>query len=136
MKFLPAILISILMLGSLLGSSCSDTNVLQPGDDIEFPDSNVSFFYHVQPFLRLKCSYQGCHSEEHRAGGIRLTDYFSLFETPLLIVLTDPPDPDNSWLVQIIERRAGHNPYLPDNYITQNEIDGIRQWILEGARNN
>ncbi|HPI19462.1 MAG TPA: hypothetical protein PKY56_03755 [Candidatus Kapabacteria bacterium] len=117
----------------LLILSC-DSTIIDGSSNVVFPDSLVSFQTHVYPFMKSTCSYQGCHSDESQAGGIRLTDYFSYSETGALGVVV-PYKPDNSRLVQKIE---GTSPHLTYVYwkITDNQKKGIRQWILEGAKNN
>ncbi len=113
--------------------SC-DSNMIDGSSDVVFPDSLVSFQGHVYPFIKETCSYQGCHSDETQAGGRRITDYFSYFETSNLGLII-PYKPDNSLLVQKIE---GTSPHLTYVYwkINDNQKKGIRTWIAEGARNN
>jgi hypothetical protein len=118
-----------------LFNSCNENAII--GDiDIKFPEENVSFMNHVQPFLKVTCSYQGCHSYETRAGGRILVDYWNLFDVynPGMVV---PYKPDNSILYQMI-RDTNQLPHLPFVYwrITDNQKQGIKTWILEGAMDN
>ncbi|GBD06451.1 hypothetical protein HRbin21_00243 [bacterium HR21] len=99
---------------------------------VVFPDSNVSFRRHVQPFLRTSCAQIGCHSTQSRAGGVAMEEYAQLWERPGLIV---PGEPDQSVLQQILERRLPHQPD-PSQLSTENQRRGVRRWIAEGARNN
>jgi hypothetical protein len=130
-----AILSFILSMFLLLINECD--NNISSNREIIFPDSNVSFQNHVQPFLSLKCSYQGCHSSEHRAGGRAMTTYFELFDTPNngLII---PETPQQSRLVQILQGNPPHNGYyqFPEGYFSENHTNGIITWINEGAKFN
>jgi hypothetical protein len=117
----------------IISSGCND-NIITDSSQIVFPDSNVSFQQHVQPWLRLSCSYAGCHSDEYMAGGRRITEYYTLFEsanTGLVI----PDKPDNSVLCQMLEGKVIHTGY-PYWKINDNQKKGIRLWVAEGAKNN
>ncbi len=113
--------------------SCGD-NLAHNPQDIVFPDSNVSFQAHVQPVIMFNCSYQGCHSDDTQAGGIRLTDYFS-YMTAMSGAMVIPGNPDGSRLVQVIENPSLHIPYILWN-LNDNHKKGIRKWIEEDAKNN
>ena len=117
----------------LLFYACND-NLTHNPQEIIFPDSNVSLQEHVQPVVMYTCSYQGCHSDDTRAGGLRITDYYSYFETQA-IGLVVPYQPDASRMIQIIENPAYHIPYIVWQ-LTPNHKTGIRTWIDEGAINN
>ena len=58
---------------SIVISACSWTT---GGEDIVFPEENISYMHHVKPFLALNCSYSPCHSDYNRAGGVALTEYW------------------------------------------------------------
>lgn len=107
--------------------SCSDS--ISSPKDIVFPETGVSYTSHVEPFLNLTCAFSGCHGFNASAG-IRLNDYFSIINTPGLVIAGNP---DGSLLMQIIEERKPHFTYYERSNITQNHIIGMRQWILEGA---
>ncbi len=104
---------AIILLGAAaLTASCTD-DTTSPGtnsNDIIFPDSNVSYGQHVQPLFDRRCALSGCHDRGARMGDLSLESYSDATARPGVIV---PGDPDASILVQ-----------------------GIRQWILEGAQNN
>lgn len=129
-------IVPILLLSLFVGIySCNETGIIS-SRDIVFPEKNVSFMNHVQPFLKITCSYQGCHSYESRAAGKIMVDYWNLFDvynTGLII----PYKPDNSIFYQMI-RDENRLPHIPIVYweIDQNQKDGIRTWIEEGAMDN
>ena len=98
-----------------------------------FPEKNVSFQDHVQPYMMISCSFAGCHSDYSMAGGFRMTTYFSYFEKGELITIGKP---ELSLLALIMDGTFPHVEPLPRNYITDNSIEGIKTWIREGAKNN
>ncbi len=116
--------------------SCGD-NTINNTKDIEFPDSNVSFQQHVQPFMKFTCAYRGCHSEESREAGFSLETHFSMMSAKSGAMVR-PHDPDGSLLIQTIEKYPSNCPF---NYVwlpkvEENHIQGLRTWIAEGAKNN
>ncbi len=87
-------------------SACNEST-LTSNRDVIFPDSLVSYQNQVQPFLNMNCAYQGCHSAETMAGGRKMTDYFSLFDTYNigLIFITNP---EQSRLVTVMKNNPPH----------------------------
>ncbi|MBI5326026.1 MAG: hypothetical protein HZB41_12270 [Ignavibacteriae bacterium] len=123
--YLAYILILFLILKLLAG--CGDN--ITSGSNIVFPDSLVSYISHVEPFMRVKCSYIGCHCDPPNNGynASTMSNYFSLFNIDNLGLVL-PGNPDGSKLIQILERRLPHNYYLfPQGYFTQNQINGMRK---------
>lgn len=134
MSPVPAFIIAPLVaLLALLLVSCGDNMITQPGDVI-FPDTNVSFRAHVQPFLAVSCGVGGCHSDVNPAGRIRLTSYTTLmFDRANLVV---PNRPDESLIIQVLDGVFSHPWGLLQERINANHRRGMRQWVLEGALNN
>jgi len=122
-------LLSIIFAIAVIISACTWTSGI--GDELVFPEKNISFLLHVKPFLQQNCSYSPCHGVNF-AGGICLLEYHHLM-TGLLVV---PVDPDGSRLVQILEKTLPHYTNFYRGNIKENHIKGIRQWIKEGAINN
>jgi hypothetical protein len=131
MKNKTIIILTILIAMGL--ASCNDSIINDP-DQIVFPAKNVSYQNHIQPFMVLTCAYQGCHSDETMAGGRSMTNYIALFET-MNMGLVIQGNPDASVLIQMLEGKLPHNPYVYWK-VNDNHKTGIRQWILEGAMNN
>ena len=122
--FLPALFF-------LANSGCKDS-IDGPNGDLVFPDSNVSFTAHVQPFLTLRCASYGCHDDGSRAGDLSLTSYINMTARPGIVV---PRDSKSSLLMQRIDGRLPHPPNVPI-LIDQNQLNGIKRWIDEGAKYN
>lgn len=126
-------IIVLLAFFSLLLIGCKDKGV--EVDETVIPDKDVSYATHIQPVLDYHCT--PCHNEQTSENGLRLTSWANTTADPAIVF---PYEPDNSKLVWAIEGRAGiafmppvGSPYKPLN---QNQIDGIKTWIREGAKSN
>jgi hypothetical protein len=103
--------------------------------NIVFPTSNVSFQAQVLPLFNQACNYSGCHGNDAPQSLLKLTSWGDLMTSGAGVGAVVPGQPDNSTLVLRIEGRGARMPPtgLPLN---QNQINGIRAWIVEGAKNN
>ena len=111
-------------------TGCPSGTVTNP-DTIVFPSSEVSFRNHVQPFLGTRC--MPCHDNTNQAGGIRLTSYSTImFDRPNLIVQGSP---EQSLVVLALEQQIVHASGNFAN-IPSAQIQGVRTWVAEGAKNN
>jgi hypothetical protein len=125
-----AVWLACVLLAVVAAFAC--TTGIGPNDAVVFPDANIRFSAHVQPFLITSCGFSGCHGESNPAGSIRLTQYsYLFFDKPNLVV---PAAPDESTLVQALEGSLPHPLGL--ERVTSNQIMGIRRWVAEGAKNN
>jgi hypothetical protein len=132
LKFL---LVSLSLLGM---AGCKDQN--PAGEDgspsnIVFPTSGVSYQYHVQPLFNQACNFSGCHGSDAPPNLVKLTSWGELMTSGSGAGVVVPGQPESSTLVLRIEGRGARMPPtgLPLN---QNQINGIRAWIAEGAKNN
>ncbi len=102
---------------------------------IVFPPSNVSYQYQVQPLFNQACNFTGCHGSDAPPNLVKLTSWGDLMTTGGGTGVVVPGQPETSTLVLRIEGRGARMPPsgLPLN---QNQINGIRTWIAEGAKNN
>ena len=125
-------LLFFLGFGSILFYSCDDTKITDP----PIPTEDVSYAQHIQPIFNNHCSNSGCHNSKDNAGGLDLTSWGSLRGSPFIVI---PFYPDESLLylsvsggsVNIMPPPNGSSPPLSDN-----QINGIKTWILEGAESN
>jgi hypothetical protein len=130
----------LLILACTLGSSvylasCGGS-LLTDSSQIVFPDSNVSYRNHVQPLFDLTCTFAGCHGNSNPAAGISFTSYFGFINRTGLVIIGKA---EQSLLAQILDPRFPVSRLHPPSFqtrITQNQIDGVRTWIQEGARLN
>ncbi len=124
---------------AMLGfGGCKDQS--PTGDDgspstIVFPLSGVSYQYQVQPLFNQACNFSGCHGTDAPPNLVKLTSWGDLMTSGGGTGVVVPGQPETSTLVLRIEGRGARMPPtgLPLN---QNQINGIRAWIAEGAKNN
>jgi hypothetical protein len=120
-----------------LTAGCKDEIAPDNGDspsNIVFPPSNVSYAVSVQPLFNQTCALVGCHDDGQHQSALKLTSYDNLMFGSLPVV--NRGDPANSILVLRIEGRLQPRMPLNRNSLNQNQVDGIRAWIGEGALNN
>ncbi len=125
----------LLLLGAAAG--CKDKNNPVTGDspsNVVFPTTNVSYGAHVQPLFNQACNFAGCHDDGAHQSALKLTTYDNAVR--MLPGIVVPGNPDGSVLVLRIQGSIG--PRMPPgaNGLNQNQINGIRTWIAEGAKNN
>lgn len=94
---------------------------------------SVSFQTEVLPILLSNCAMSGCHAQNNPQKGIRLNSYDNVMNSGEI----NPGNPDKSELVEMIEEPKDKDrmPPLPASRLPQSQIDLIRKWITEGARN-
>ena len=128
-------IIAGLLCAVLVGAGCKGSGPTGPGGSpstIVFPTSGVSYSAQVQPLFNQACNFSGCH--DAASTGLILTSYGEAALTIPGIVI--PKDPDHSVLVLRIQGSVGAR-MPPGAYpLNQNQINGIRTWINEGAKNN
>ncbi|MCX6173477.1 MAG: hypothetical protein NTZ27_01830 [Ignavibacteriales bacterium] len=138
MKYRSAInIFLILSLFSIMFiSACDDTANITGIDNIIIPSSNVKYAQYIQPVLTAHCTGAGCHDDQTSAAGLSLTSWSNTRANSQVVF---PGLPQNSKLVWSIEGTSGNimpplgSPYKPLN---TNQINGIKIWIQEGAKDN
>ncbi len=98
--------------------------------------AEVSFFHDVRPILQARCA--GCHQEALKSGEFVLTSHATLLaggaSGDAAIV---PAEPAASPLLDLITPVDGEASMPPDGPpLTGDELDIIRRWIEEGARDD
>lgn len=145
----PVILFSFLFF-------CGDEGLRPDEKEYIIPASNISYYEHLQPMFEGKCGYgSGCHNETYDGGSNFLffsTKEFliehpipgSIPETKLLDPLLLPQyqvDPERSPLYLLLTEKIyfTYERQPPASYgrapLTENQLNGILQWIREGASN-
>lgn len=131
-----AILVALVTFaGSALWGCKDDVTGGEDGSpsNVVFPTTDVSYAQHVQVLFNQTCALSGCH-DDGQNDQVKLTSHTNvLFANPQIVV---EGDPGSSILVLRIEGRLGVRMPLNRNPLNQNQINGIRTWIAEGARNN
>ena len=116
--------------------SCKDDTGSSGTGDIVFPDSNVSYGRQVQPLFDRGCAFYGCHgADTFDERGYSLDTYQNARNRAGIII---PFDPNGSILIQSVEGIAPNVRRMPPNTgpLTTNQINGLKRWVQEGARNN
>ncbi len=106
------------------------------GDTVE-KKKDVSFKTDIEPIFSRHC--YGCHQGAKQLGSYMMTDFASLVaggETEQAAIV--PGKPDESYLIEQITPVDGHAemPDEPFKPLSEVEIDLIRRWIEEGAKND
>lgn len=128
------IVVTVLFFLPIIFSSCKDSTNITEIDSVTIPSANVSFSQYILPVLYAKCARAGCHDDAYHVGGLSLTTWANTTSSSLIVL---PGTPQNSKLVWSIEGTGGNiMPPLGYPALTKNQIDGIKIWIKEGAKNN
>jgi hypothetical protein len=118
--------------GLILLSACKDTG---PGLTDVIPTSNVSYSLHIQPIFDYYCATSGCHDNSTQAGNLRLTSWDG---TTASYSVVAPGNPTISKLYQVVSGISA-TPMPPVGIkipLNANQVNGIKTWIKEGAKNN
>lgn len=134
MKFISVItLVGVATLALSLQSCKNSLLTATSASSIVFPATNVSYSKQIQPLFNISCSYSGCHDDQSQAGGLSLTSYFNMISVPGVVIAKDTT---HSILIQRVE---GEGPIMPPagfSRLNANQIDGLKTWIMEGAKFN
>ena len=127
------LLVIFSLMSMVVSSGCKD-EVVSDSSDIVFPTNNVSYSQHVQPLFNQTCALSACHDNGQHSSDLCLTSYNNtVFRTPGVVV---PGQPQVSTIVFRIEGTTGQQMPLNRAPLNQNQINGIRTWIAEGAKDN
>lgn len=101
-------------------------------------DPDVIYFQQdILPFFTARCGFDGCHSSTTNEDGITLDNYNDII-SDLDIDVDDPYD--NEFHEVVIENNQGDDDYMPPypDYapLTQDQINMVFDWIVQGAQNN
>lgn len=118
----------------ILYPGCDDTIVNNDIDQIDIPDSDVSYSKHIAPVFNVKCV--PCHNSSTAEGGLDLSVWTKFVDGYHVV----PSSPETSVLVWSIDPKYGYElmppvgtPYEP---LTPDQVQGVITWIEEGAENN
>ncbi len=120
---------------SFLIYGCDDTTTNAQVDNTTIPSSNVSYSKHIQPVFTVKCTYSGCHDDNSKAGGLSLTSWSGTTAGYKVVI---PGSASTSPIVWSVNG-SGTKPMPPvSTYpgMTSNQVNGLKVWINEGAKNN
>ena len=104
------------------------------------PDT-VYFQNQVLPLLQSNCAVSGCHDATTRREGVQLTDYNSVVKTGGVVA----GNPNRSKLYTVLSGGGGDDdksaleglmPPPPRAAFTTDQKNVVKNWILQGAKNN
>jgi hypothetical protein len=131
---LALLIFGLLIVYIFISLSCKDQTNQNLTSNIVFPASGVSFNKQVVPLFQQTCAAGGCHGGSQPAANLNLEyftwDYLIDFQPKIVI--------GGSGKNSILYIDIAGNPQLmpPKQRLTQNQIDGVKTWIDEGAKNN
>jgi hypothetical protein len=121
-----------LIAGMILFSSCKDdSNPVSKIEDVVFPETNISYYRHIQPLFNIACATSGCHDIQTKASNLDLSDYSGIKQRFYDVVI--PGDTILSRLIWSIEGQSQSALMPPQRSLTSNQIRGFKRWIMEGA---
>ena len=108
------------------------------------PSNGISFHDHVFPLLEERCL--DCHAAPyvkngrtiHPKAGLRLDTYESIIKGNLDGTIVEKGNPDESTLIAVIMLEPDDPEIMPPkgDPLSSSEIDMLKQWIKEGAKEN
>ena len=133
-RFYPQYIIISLIL-SVVFIACKDNITENDIDNTIIPKENVSYSQYIQPVLTLHCDTYECHDDGTRAGDYSVTNWANVAYPGIV----DPGNVETSRLVWRIEGLGV--PIMPPIGarvlpLNKNQVEGIKTWIREGAKNN
>jgi hypothetical protein len=139
--FIPILLCTLgLILGSCGGSTGPNGGNSNGSGNGGNGIATEPTFSNVQQIFQQSCGGSGCHISE-TTNGVRLDTYDNVIEsrgTSYGELIVQPGDASGSPLVDKIEPNPDIGSRMPENgnYLSEDRIDQIRQWINDGAENN
>ena len=93
----------------------------------------VYFTKDVLPILTSNCAFSGCHDAISAADGVRLNNFENVIKTGKI----KSGKPDDSELYEIITESKDKDrmPPAPAPRLSADQINVIRKWIVQGAKN-
>lgn len=97
------------------------------------PDT-VYFENEILPLIISNCAMSGCHDAQSAEDGVILTNYTNIIQTGQV----RPGFPNESELFEKIteDRLDKRMPPPPSAALSQSQIELVRKWIQQGAKNN
>lgn len=102
-------------------------------------EKEVSFKADIQPILQQYCVE--CHAEGGKGSeksGLILTSYESVMKGTRFGSIIKPGDALSSTLIMLVEGRADPSIKMPHGKesLPKDKIDYLKQWVMQGAKNN
>ena len=103
---------------------------------------NPSYRQDIQPIFNRSCIVSACHNAESTAAGLELTSYSKIMAGSdggtFRVVI--PGNAQDSELIKRLEGRSDRlsrqRMPLGGPYLSQSEVQTLRNWVDKGAQNN
>jgi len=115
------------------GPDTTGNNPPDPSGKPCSPDT-VYFVNDIEPLLKSNCAYKGCHGDGSAEDGVELSTYNSIIRTGDVEAFR--PGESDLYEVLVEKDRDEAMPPLPNNLLSQEQIDKIYTWIAQGALYN
>jgi len=96
-------------------------------DDVTLPEE-TSFSTDIEPILSDRCIK--CHGNENSSWGLNFETYEGV------LVSVSPGEPEQSLLYGVVSHTDGSAMPKGEDKLTDLQIEKIRNWILDGAKND
>lgn len=116
--------------GVITDPNGNGTTVEDPGLENPCDPGEISFQHEVLPIILSACAYSGCHDAATAEDGVRLETYSQIKKE------VKAGDPNDSELYESITESEWDEimPPPPAAPLTNAQINIIREWILQGAK--
>ncbi len=137
-QFISTLPVLLWVLPLLFLVSCSDD---ESGNDMMVgPVEDISYLNDIQPIFNGSCGGAGCHIGSSKSG-VNLSSYDDVMDSSgqqYGRTIVEPEQPGESPLVDKIGPNPSQGERMPLNGspLSDLQIQMIRVWIEEGARNN
>jgi uncharacterized membrane protein len=131
-KILGALIIGLVLI------QCKHETVIpqgaeKPEQSLTCSPDTVYFVNDVLALLMSSCATTGCHDDQTAEHGVRLTSYTNIIQTGEV----KPFKPNDSELYEVLfDDGDDLMPPPPQQAFTAAQKDLIKNWILQGAKNN
>jgi len=130
------LLITFILAFALFTNSCQHEPVVpvNPITDTVKCDSNTVYFENqVLPILLSSCAMSKCHDNVSHKEGVQLTSYSSLMSSD---IVKAGKSYDSKIMEVITKTDKERMPPSPYSALDPSQIELIRKWIDQGAKNN
>jgi hypothetical protein len=130
------VLIIFTVTSAVIYTGCKDTITGSQVDSVVIPSSNVSYKQYIQPVFNVHCV--DCHGGSETDGAVLLNSWGEVHSTCIKFIF--PGNANTSPFVFDIEALPGYPamppPGTPYGALNANQVNGIKVWINEGAKDN
>ncbi len=136
----PSLLIMLFLVMVAFACTNNEEDLLTaPGT--EDPIEQISYADQIQPIFNTSCGGSGCHTSGGAASGVNLASYAQAVASTGNLYnerVIQAGNADGSPLVDKLEPNPTHGSRMPlgRSALSNTQIQTIRTWIDEGARDN